>query len=203
VARVPLLTLTGEEDKRLSKRYTQNVEAYRHFIRGRFLWNKRKEEDLLKAITHFQQAVDLDSDYALAYSGLADSYFLLPDYSNTPAREAYPKAKMAAINALRIDDSLAEAHTSLGQVREYYDWAWSDAESEYKRAISLNPNYVTAYHWYGFYLTRTARFEEGISELKKVQELDPLSQMINADVAWGLLWFIQSGQVDGEKNISY
>lgn len=194
VIRALELKLTGEEKQLLAKRYTENTEAHMLCTKGRHFWNKRSEDGLQKAIEHFQQAIELDPNYALAYAGLADSYILLPLYSKTTTKEAYPKAKRAALKALEIDESLAEAYTSLAQVKEYYDWDWLGAEKDYKRAIELNPNYATAHHWYGYYLTRMGRFDEGISELKRALEIDPVSLIINAELGWALMW---SRQYDG------
>src|SRR6266853_1240143 len=130
------------------------------------------------------QAVQKDSLYALSYAGLADTYSLLGDAGYLPPSEAWPKAKAAAMQALEIDDSLAEAHTSLGLVKEHFEWDWTGAEREFKRAIELNPNLATAHHWYGDYLTNMGRFDEGMAQTKKAQELDPLSLIINTTMGW-------------------
>jgi eukaryotic-like serine/threonine-protein kinase len=176
--------LAGEEKKLLAKRPTENAEAYQLYLQGLFYWNKWTQADFKKAADYFSQAVQKDPGYALSYAGLADSYSLLGDAGYLPPSEAWPKAKTAAMQALDIDDSLAEAHTSLGLVKEHFEWDWAGAEKEFKRAIELNPNLATAHHWYGDYLTNMGRFDEGIAETKKAQELDPLSLIINTTMGW-------------------
>ena len=176
--------LAGEEKKLLAKRPTENAEAYQLYLQGLFYWNKWTQADFKKAADYFTQAVQKDPGYALSYAGLADSYSLLGDAGYLPPSEAWPKAKTAAMQALDIDDSLAEAHTSLGLVKEHFEWDWAGAEKEFKRAIELNPNLATARHWYGDYLTNMGRFDEGIAETKKAQELDPLSLIINTTRGW-------------------
>jgi len=176
--------LAGEEKKLLAKRPTENAEAYQLYLQGLFYWNKWTQADFKKAADYFSQAVQKDPGYALSYAGLADSYSLLGDAGYLPPSEAWPKAKTAAMQALDIDDSLGEAHTSLGLVKEHFEWDWAGAEKEFKRAIELNPNLATAHHWYGDYLTNMGRFDEGIAETKKAQELDPLSLIINTTMGW-------------------
>lgn len=177
------LKLTGEEQRRLTKHYTQNAEAYRLYVNGRFFWQKRTKDGLKKAIEYFEQTIGVDPNYALAHVGLADSYPLLEEYAGTPARETLPKARAAVQRALQIDDSLAEAHASLGLI-EWESWNFSEAEREFRRAIELNPNYPTARHWYSNYLRETrGRFDEAMEEIKRAQQLDPLSHVINVNVA--------------------
>jgi serine/threonine protein kinase/tetratricopeptide (TPR) repeat protein len=171
--------LAGEEKRLLAKRPTENVEAYQLYLQGLFYWNKWTQADFKKAADFFTQAVQKDPHYALSYAGLADTYSLLGDAGYLPPSEAWPKAKAAAMQALEIDDTLPEAHTSLGLVKEHFDWDWTGAEREFKRAIELNPNSATAHHWYGDYLANMGRSEEGLRETKKAQELDPLSLIIN------------------------
>jgi eukaryotic-like serine/threonine-protein kinase len=178
--------LAGEEKKLLAKRPTENAEAYQLYLQGLFYWNKWTQGDFMKAADFFTLAVQKDPHYALAYAGLADTYSLLGDTGYVPPSEAWPKAKVAATQALDIDDSLAEAHTSLGLVKEHFDWDWTGAEREFKRAIELNPNSATAHHWYGDYLANMGRFEQGMHETKKAQELDPLSLIINTTLGWQL-----------------
>ncbi len=185
--------LAGEEKKLLAKRPTENAEAYQLYLQGLFYWNKWTQADFKKAAEYFSQAVQKDPGYALSYAGLADSYSLLGDAGYLPPAEAWPKAKTAAMQALNLDDSLGEAHTSLGLVKEHFEWDWAGAEKEFKRAIELNPNLATAHHWYGDYLTNMGRFDEGIAETKKAQELDPLSLIINTTVGWQ---FYLSGRND-------
>jgi DNA-binding winged helix-turn-helix (wHTH) protein/TolB-like protein/Tfp pilus assembly protein PilF len=183
ITRALALKLTGEEKKLLAKRYTQNTEAYQLYQRGRYFWNKRTEEGLKKAIDYFQQAIDRDSNYALAYAGLADSYALSDLYSGgLLLRDVFPKAKAAAEKALEMDEALAEAHTSLAYVKYYYDWDWPSAEREFRRAIEINPNYATAHQWYAEYLFYMARFDESIAEIERARELDPASLVINTEL---------------------
>ncbi len=177
------LRLTGDEKKRLVKRYTENTEAYQLYLKGRYYWNKRTEAGFKKAIEHFQKAIDKDANYAVAYAGAADAHILLgsPMYGVLAPRQTYPKAKEAARKALEIDDALAEAHTSLAQAARNYDWDWITAEKEFKRAIELNPNYATAHQWYAVYLATLGRHEEAIPEIQRALQIDPLSLAINAD----------------------
>jgi DNA-binding winged helix-turn-helix (wHTH) protein/TolB-like protein/Tfp pilus assembly protein PilF len=183
VAGALALKLTGEERKELAKRYTESGEAYILYLRGRYFWNKRTLDAVNKAIEYFQQAIEKDATYALAYAGIADSYVLQGGFFySAPPTDCYPKAKDAAIKALAIDDQLAEAHTSLALVKTQYDWQWADAENEFKEAIALKPNYPTAHHWYGFYLVAMRRFDEAVAEIKRAQELDPVSLIISTDV---------------------
>ena len=178
--------LAGEEKKLLPKRPTENVEAYQLYLQGLFYWNKWTQADFKRAADYFTLAVQKDPRYALSYAGLADTYSLLGDEGYLPPSEAWPKAKAAAMQALDIDDTLAEAHTSLGLVKEHFEWDWTGAEREFKRAIELNPNSATAHHWYGDYLANMGRPEEGLRETKKAQELDPLSLIINTSLGWQL-----------------
>ena len=173
------MRLTGEDEKRLAKSYTANPEAYQDYLKGRYWWNKRGEQDLNKGIQYFQQAIARDPNYALAYSGLADSYAVLAGFGSVPPKEAYPKAKEAAQKALEIDDTLAEAHASLGLILTMYDWDWPGAEKEFQRAIELNPNYATAHAWYDLTLSATGRLEEAIAQSKRALTLDPVSMIGN------------------------
>ena len=185
------LKLSGREQQ-LNKGGTSDTEAYQSYLRGRYFWNKRTADGLRKAIEQFQQAIERDPNYALAYAGLADSYLLLEQYAGTPASETLPKAKVAATHALRIDESLAEAHTSLAF---YYSqtWQWDESEKEFKRAISLNPNYPTAHQWYQSYLRAQGRFDEAMSEIKRARELDPLSPILGVNLA---IVYIRKGDLD-------
>jgi serine/threonine protein kinase/tetratricopeptide (TPR) repeat protein len=177
------LKLSGEQQTRVTKHYTDNPEAYQLYLRGRFYWNKRTGEALKKSIEYFNQAVEKDPSYALAYAGLADAYGLLPSYSAGSPEESFPKAKAAAKKAIELDDSLAEAHTSLANAIFIYDWNLSEAIREFQRAIELNPNYPTAHHWYSDGpLLVMGRFDDAIAEMKRAQELDPLSLIINAEI---------------------
>jgi len=187
------LYLTDEEMARLVKPQTESSEAFQLYLRGRYNWNKRTEEGFTKAIEYFDQAIDQDPQYALAYAGRADSYILLAEYTVLPSKEALPKAQKAAAKALELDETLAEAHTSLGAVRADYEWDWRGAESEFRRAIELNPSYATAHQWYAELLSQQGRHDEAIAEIRRAQELDPLSLIINA-IAGRILLF--AGKVD-------
>jgi len=167
-------------DKALAKHYTESNEAYQLYLKGRFYWNKRTAEALTKSIEYFNQAIGQDPSFALAYAGLADSYVVPANL--IPPREAMPKAKAAAMRALELDETLAEAHTSLGRVLAAYEWNWTSAEKEFKRAIELNPHYATAHQWYGGCLEATGRRNEAIAERKRALELDPLSLIINFEL---------------------
>lgn len=173
------MRLTGEEEKRMEKSYTGDPEAYRLYLQGRFWWNKRTEEGLSRSVGFFQQAIAKDSSYALAYSGLADGYSLLSEYGFAVPTEENPKAKKAALRALEIDDTLAEAHTSLAWIKTFNDWDWSGGEDEFQRAIAVNPNNAPSRHWHAFSLAATGRSEEAISEERRALELDPLSLITN------------------------
>jgi len=176
------LRLTGEELERMTKRYTENSEAFVAYSRGQYFWNKRTEKDLERAIEYFNQALHLDPNYALAYTGLSHVYLLLPEYGNYQPKETYPKSKAAALKALEIDNLLAEAHVSLAQIKRRYDGDWVSAEIEYKRALELDPGHATAHHWYGYDLMCMARFDEAIREIRRAHELDPLSLVINRNL---------------------
>ncbi len=180
------LRLTGEDEKRLAKNYTANTEAYQDYLKGRYWWNKTPDEGMSKAIEYFQQAVAKDPTYALAYSGLADSYSVLGGFGLAPPRETFPKAKNAALKALVIDDTLAEAHTSLGFINTFYDWDWPNAEREFQRAIALNPNSANSHYYYGIALRNMGRLEDGIAEQKRALELDPLSLLMNRGLGLAL-----------------
>ncbi len=173
------LRLTGQQKKLLTKRYTEDTGAYHAYLKGRYYWNKRTEEGFRRGIECFQQAIKQDSNYALAYAGLADCYNLLNSYGVLPPRESAPIIKAAAEQALMIDDMLAEAHASLGHVKMMHDWDWPGAEREFRRAVELNPNYATARHWYALYLRAMGKFDESLEELRRAQRLDPLSLIIN------------------------
>jgi serine/threonine protein kinase len=173
------LQLTGDEKKRLTKRTTGNKEAYQLYLKGRYWWGKRTPQGFSKAIEYFQQAIAIDPMYALAYSGLADCYSFLPTFAFVPPKEAYPKAKEAALKALEIDDTLAEAHISLARVKANQDWDWSGGEREFQQAIALNPDHAMAHLSYGMTLLSTGRFEESIRECKRAVELDPFAPHTN------------------------
>jgi serine/threonine-protein kinase len=165
--------LSGEERQQVAKRYTDDGEAYRLFLKGRYHWNKRSVESLRTAIDFFQQAIDRDPTYALAYAGMADSYMLLSNVM--PPAEAFGKAKSAANKALTIDRNLADPYATLGYISLHYDWKWAEAEANLKRASELNPNYPTAHSLYGRLLSVLGRFPASVEEMKRAQELDPLA----------------------------
>jgi len=177
------LKLTGEEEKRLAKRYTENAEAYDLYLKGRFYWNKRTPDSMIqKSIEYFQRAIQRDPNYALAYAGLADSFHLIAFYGAGPPKEFMPKAREAATRALQIDEKMAEAHTLLADYRYLFDWDWPGAEREFRRAIELNPNYPTGHQWYANYLSLSRRSPEALREILSAQKLDPLNLVINTDV---------------------
>jgi adenylate cyclase len=176
------LTLLGAEKAKLAKRPTENLEAYSFYLQGRNFWNKRGEKNLIKSIEYFEKAIEIDPNYALAYAGLGDAYYILGNNGVWPAEKAYPKAKAAAFKALEIDDKLAEAHTSLAGIIEDYDWDFVGAEKELKLAIELNPGYATAHQFYAYHLSNLGRHEEAMKEIKIARNLDPLSPRISANV---------------------
>jgi serine/threonine-protein kinase len=176
--------LTGEEEKRLTKNNTENSEAYSLYLKGLYYLNKRTRESLTKGIDYFNQALEKDPNYALAYTGIADGYGNLAGNYYMSPEEAYPKEREAAQYALRLDDKLAEAHTSLADVLNSYDWNIEGAKREYRKAIELNPNYATAHHWYALCLANQGLFDEAIREIKRAQQLDPLSIRINQNVGY-------------------
>jgi eukaryotic-like serine/threonine-protein kinase len=176
--------LSGEERRLMGKRYTYSIEANETYLRGRSLWNKRTKEDFEKAIEYFNRAIAMDPGFALAYSGLADCYLSMTTYGMSPTtEEGFSKTKEAAKQALAIDDTLAEAHTTLAHLAWLHEWNWDAGERGFKRAIDLNPNYPTAHQWYATYLSAMARHEEAIAEIMRAQELDPVSMTIGLDVA--------------------
>jgi serine/threonine-protein kinase len=175
------LKLSGESENRVTKRYTESPEAYQLYLKGRFYWNKRTEESYQKAIEYFRQAIEKDPNYALAYTGIADSYSFLSGQGIRPPRDVFPLAKEAALKAIEIDSSLSEGHTSLAYVKLYYDWDWTGAEQEYKRAIELNPNYATPHHGYAYLLISSGRTEAALAEIKRAEEIDPLSLIVQTD----------------------
>ena len=173
--------LTPHEKKTLKRRSTENTEAYQLYLKGRFFWNKRNKTALETAIRYFEQAIQKDSQYALAWAGLADSYILISEYGHGTRKETYPKAKAAVEKALAIDDQLAEAHTSLASLMMLDEWDWSNAGEEFKLAIQLKPNYATAHHWFAEWLIYAGRVEEAIRESIQAVLLDPLSPAILKD----------------------
>ena len=175
------LVLSGAQGQLAGKRHTESDDAYQSYLKGRFHWNKRTSDGIKKAIGHFNQAIEKDPGFALAYAGLADCYVVVAN--PVPPREKLPKARAAAKRALELDETLAEAHTTLARVLTIYDWDWAGAEKEFKRAIELNPRYSVAHEWYGGYFAALGRHDESIAERKQALELDPLSVIINFELA--------------------
>jgi serine/threonine-protein kinase len=178
------LRLTGEQKKRLTKRATENTDAYQAYLKGRYYFEHRSEKVLETAVQYFNQAIEKDPTYALAYSGLADTYVVMPSYSVQPPRDAYPKARAAAAKALDLDESLADPHASLGWVAAFYDWDWTLAEREFKRALELQPSYpATTQLWYALLLSAISRHDEAVVEIGRAAELDPLAPVIRWNAA--------------------
>jgi TolB-like protein/Tfp pilus assembly protein PilF len=179
--------LTGAEEQAIARRPTEVPEAYELYLKGRFFWNKRTGTDLQMAIQYFNQAIAKDPRYALAYAGLADAYVLLPPYGAASSSDSFPRAEAAAKKALELDDTLAEAHASLGQILLFYHLDFEGSTREFERAIALNPNYATGHQWYGLALMCLGEFDRAIGELKRALQLDPLSLIINADLGVSFL----------------
>ena len=183
--------LSGADEKKLTKNYTEDVAAYQLYLKGRYYWSKRTEDGATKAIDYFTQAIKEDPNYALAYTGLADAYCSLGfsfDVGSLPPREAMPKAKEAALKALELDNTLSEAHTSLAMINLLYDWDWNGAEREFKRAIELDPNNANAHHWYSHFLLPMRRIEESLAESKRALENAPLDLILNVHLGWHYLY---------------
>jgi tetratricopeptide (TPR) repeat protein len=174
--------LTKQEKIRLASVRRVEPETYQLYLRGRYHWNQRSEEGILKAIEYFDLAIEKDPDYAAAHAGLADCYVIAPAYYLLLPREAYSKARFAAMKALEIDNNLPEAYTSLAAVLHNYDRSWPEAENMYQKAIGLNPNYATAHQWYAELLFQQNRLDEALVEAQYAQKLDPLSSIIMANV---------------------
>jgi DNA-binding winged helix-turn-helix (wHTH) protein/TolB-like protein/tetratricopeptide (TPR) repeat protein len=178
-----LPNLTGEERGRVTKHYTENIEAYELYLKGRYFLDKRTSEGLTKSIEYFQQATERDPRYALAFVGLADAYVQLEVRADMRPLDSSQKARTAAMRALEIDDTIAEAHTSLANVKYWYDWDWAGAESEFRRAIELSPYYPASHQLYAPFLITMGRQQEAFSEIQQARALDPLSLPINTQVA--------------------
>jgi TolB-like protein/DNA-binding winged helix-turn-helix (wHTH) protein/Flp pilus assembly protein TadD len=179
------INLTPQEQAALKNVKVVNPDAYESYLKGRYFWNKRTADGLKVALAYFKQAIEEDPKYAQAYSGLADTYALLGDwqYAVITPKEAFPKAKAAAIKALELDNTLGEAHNSLAFVLDGFDWDFDSAGKEFQRGIELSPGYATAHHWYAWHVSLLGRYDEAIAEMRKAQNLDPLSLIINADLA--------------------
>ncbi len=176
------LKLSGADQNRVARRYTENAEAYQLYLKGRFLWNKRTSESFAKSVEYFNQAIERDPGYALAYAGLADTWYSRGWYRYVEPKDAYEKAKAAANKSLEIDANLAEGHAILAAIKTVYDWDWQGAEREFKLAIQLNPNYATAHQRYSLFLPALGRFDEAIAEARRARELDPLALPINENL---------------------
>jgi len=173
------LELQQAHERRLHKRQTQSSEAFRLYLQGRFYWNKRSRDGLLRSIEIFEQSAHLDPNFPLAYAGLADAYALLGGFGYLPPQEAYSKAKQEARRALELDSTLAEAHTTLAQVFYRFDWDWEGTEREFRLAIQHNPGYAIAHHWFAVFLTLMLRFDEGLAMVDRALQLDPLSHIVH------------------------
>ncbi|HKZ81980.1 MAG TPA: protein kinase [Pyrinomonadaceae bacterium] len=182
------LRLSPDEKQILKKRFTENTGAYQLYLQGRFFWNKRSEEGLKTAIRYFEQAIERDPQYALAWAGIADSYSLLGEYGNIPRKELYPKAEAAVYKALEIDNRLAEVHTSLASLLMLSKWDWVNSEKEFKLALELNPNYATAHHWYSQWFLSMGKLKESLRMISRAAELDPVSQAILKDQGLALYY---------------
>lgn len=187
------LTLLGAERAKLVKRFTENVEPYNLYLKGRWFWNKWTDADIRKSMEYYQAAIDTDPNYALAYAGLAEAYNTLSHYSLIRPQETYPKAKYLALKALSLDETLAEAHTQMGYVMVYYDWAWEAGEREFKKAIALKPDNVTAHHFYAYFLVIMKRYEEAFVEIRKALAVDPLNVIATRTLGD---FYYHSGQYD-------
>ena len=182
-ARSLTLRLTGNERELMLKHYTENAEAYQSYLQGRYFWNKRSAAGFKTAIDYFQRAIKSDPNYALAYAGLADCYIRLNESGVPMAQESVPKGKAAVLKALEIDDTLAEAHATLGFIKFRHDWDFAGAEQEFRRALELDPNYSETHQWYAFHLLAVGRIDEANAQMARAQELDPLSISFNSNLA--------------------
>ena len=177
------LKLTGADKQRLARRNTNDAEAYRSYLKGRYYWNKRTPEGIEAAISRFQQAIDEDPTYALAYAGLADAHVYRSFFTLARPRDAMPRAKTAAVKALEIDNQLAEAHVSLGYISYAYDWDWPEAQMHFDRASALNPAYVRAHIFYPLYLASRGRLQDALALAKSALDLDPASSSLRHNLA--------------------
>ena len=184
------LKLNGTDEQRLTHSSSENPEAYRNYLKGRFYWNKRTKEGMEKGIEYFLDSIEADPQYARAFAGLADSYNFLAAFgiAAMPPQDAMPKAKAAAMRALELDDSLAEAHASLAFVKLYYDRDWSGAETEFRKAVQTNPAYAPGYQWYSHLLMTLGRKDEAIEQAKRAVEIDPLSMPTFLNLGWQYQW---------------
>jgi TolB-like protein/Flp pilus assembly protein TadD len=188
VANALVAKLSGEEKRLIAKHYTDDAEAHRFYLKGRYYWNRRTREGYEKGIQYFEQAIQLDGSYALAYSGLADCYSMLGSFGLVSPNIIMPRAVSSAETALNLDDKLAESHTSVALAAHIYTWDWEKAENHYQLAIELNTRFATAHHWYAIFLAEVGRAEEALAEIKRAQSLDPVSLIIGADT--GMLLYL-------------
>jgi TolB-like protein/Flp pilus assembly protein TadD len=188
VANSLVLKLSGEEKRLIARHYTDDAEAHRLYLRGRYYWNKRTRDGYEKGIEHFEQAINLDGSYALAYAGLADCYSMLGRFGLVRPAEIMTKAETAAARALELDDTLAETHASVALAAHIYTWDWANAELHYNRAIALNAHFATAHHWYAVFLAELGRSKEAAAEIQLAQSLDPVSLIIGADA--GMIFYL-------------
>jgi TolB-like protein/tetratricopeptide (TPR) repeat protein len=186
------IKLSGKQGNQLAGSFTKNPEAYEDYLKGRYHWNTRTDEGIKKAIGYFEEAIRKDSNYATAYSGLADTYLTLYDYELLSFDESTSKAKDAARRALKINENLAEAHNSLAHI-DLHEWKWESAEKGFQKAITLDPTYILAHHWYALCLTAIGKTNEAVSQMEKARELDPLSTRINADLGMA---YLSAGRYD-------
>ena len=199
IAKEIKITLTPEDKNRLESVRKINPVALEAYLKGKFFWNKRTGDDISKALEFYKESIGADLTYALAYVGMAESYNLLHEYARIPSGETYPKAMAAAIEALKIDPDLGEAHISLGYVYHEYIWDWKKAEAEFLRGLELNPNYATGRQWYAEFLVRQGRFEEALVQVRKSRELDPLALVIHANE--GFIEYLSGNEEKGIKLI--
>ncbi|MGD9588526.1 MAG: tetratricopeptide repeat protein [Pyrinomonadaceae bacterium] len=193
------LKLSGESEQKLAKKYTDNPEAYQLYLQGRFHWNKRDTKEFEKAVVAFNRAIEVDPNFALAYSGLADSLNLMPIYGDFRPKDFRPRAKQAALKALEVDPNLAEAHASFGRILYDYEYDFAGAEKSLKRAIELDPNYASAHQWYSELLLASSRHEEAVREITKAAELDPFSEIIN----WAMPEYLRRAGRTEEANLRF
>ena len=186
------IKLSGKQSSQLAGSFTKNTEAYEDYLKGRYHWNTRSDEGIKKAIGYFEDAIKKDSNYAAAYSGLADTYLTLYDYELMSFNESTSKAKAAAQRAITINEKLAEAHNSLAHI-DLHEWKWESAEQGFRRAITLDPTYILAHHWYALCLTAIGKTNEAVTQMEKARELDPLSGRINADLGMA---YLSAGRYD-------
>ena len=180
------LKLSGENAKGITKKYTESNEAYQLYLKGRYLWNQRTGESLKRATEAYNKAIEKDPGFALAYAALAETYVLFANYEVASPADSMPQSKAAALRALELDDSLAEAHSALGWYLCQYEFDWIGGEKEFRRAIELNPNYATAHQWLASVYAQTKRFDDAQAEIKRAADLDPLSPIIAVNVAFNL-----------------